>query len=531
MYLCGKRYKVIKRLGEGGFGCVYLAEDTLLGKTWAIKEAGNSDSISYAAVRAEISVLSRVSHPGIVRITDVFRSDDHIYIVMDHIKGMNLTEVMRSKKKIPEKVFLRWSMELCDAVSYLHHMDPPVVLRDIKPQNIMVKPDGHIVLIDFGAAIYENAVNAPAFGSRKYAAPEQTREGKADVRSDIYAIGKVMDAISGRDKPFGIKTVIKRCTMKKAGMRYRSAAAVKRDIIILRDLWKIMLLTAVILTAGILFISNASKKAEEISDNAIARQSYEQALLCFYELDDYKAAGRYLDEVPEEEYPEKPYYIELSEILSGECDGTESVAGVLERFEQFNDSMVKKEDTDRYIKNNFCMAKTYIASCPDNSGYDKACELADKVLQLAKEMDPGAEQYREDSLRLMINISILKGRNAGADKKSDYHQAIKLIDELISLPDVSADKSCVIAKRMDEAALYTELKEYDSACEVYAKTEEEYPYDPGINYLSHLSLLMQSGAPDTEIKELWNEIEKVDGMESSPDYRIMEERVREYRIS
>lgn len=527
MYLCGKRYKVIKRLGEGGFGCVYLAEDTLLGKTWAIKEAGSSDSVSYAAVRAELSVLSKVSHPGIVRITDVFRSDDHIYIVMDHIKGMNLTELMRLKKKIPEKMFFRWSMELCDAVSYLHHMDPPVVLRDIKPQNIMVRPDGHIVLIDFGAAIYENAGFSPAFGSRRYAAPEQTKEGRADIRSDIYAIGKVMDAISGKDKPFGIKTVIKRCTMKKACMRYRSAAAVKRDIILLRNLWKILLFAAVILTAGILFLGNASRKAEEISDNALAKQSYEQALLCFYELDDYKAAGRYLDEVSEEEYPERQYYMELSGILSGECGGTGSAAGILERFEAFNEDRVKDEDADRYIKNNFCMAKTYIASCPGKEGYEKAYELADRVWQLVRGKDTGADTYKEDSLKLMINISILKGRTAVEDKVSGYHQAIKLIEELTALPRVRSDRSCVIAKRMDEAALYTELKEYDSAREIYERTEEEYPCDPEINYLSHLSLLMQSGAPDTDIVTLWDSMEKVEGIESSPDYRIMEERVRE----
>ncbi len=531
MYLCGKRYKVIKRLGEGGFGCVYLAEDTLLGNTWAIKEAGSCDKISYAVVKAEISVLSKVSHPGIVRITDVFKSDGHIYIVMDHVKGMNLMEIMRLKKKIQEKILFRWFTELCDAVSYLHHMDPPVILRDIKPQNIMVRPNGHIVLIDFGAAVYENAENAPQIGSRKYAAPEQTEDGRADVRSDIYAIGKVIDAVTDKDKAFGIKSVVRRCTMKDARLRYRSVNAVKRDIILLRNIWKIMLGAAAVLTAGILIICSAKNRTEEINETAAARQSYEQGLLCFYELDDYKAAERYLEKVPEEAYPEKKYYMELTEMLSGETAGErpQSVIDVLESFEAYNESTVKNDDEDRYIKNNFCIAKTYIASCPGESGYEKAYDLAERVLKLSEGKDAGSGGYKEDSLKFMINISILEGRTEGSDMSGKYHRAVRLIDELTGLPDVRSDRSCVIEKRMDEAALYTELKEYDSAIGIYEKTEAEYPYDPGINYLAHLSLLIQSGADDASIRMLWDSIQQVDGIESSADYQVMEERIQELK--
>ncbi len=103
MYLSGNRYKVIRRLGEGGYGCVYLAEDQVLHKTWAIKEIGDEDNASYAAIKAEIGVLSKVSHPGIVRITDAFRSCRRAYIVMDYIKGMNLKQVMQSGKKLSDK--------------------------------------------------------------------------------------------------------------------------------------------------------------------------------------------------------------------------------------------------------------------------------------------------------------------------------------------------------------------------------------------------------------------------------------------
>ena len=150
MYLSDGRYRVIGELGSGGFGSVYLAEDQTLRKMWAIKKI--PEGLLKEAAEAELSVLTRASHPGIVRITDVFRTDGHIYIVMDHVKGMNLSKLIRSGIKIPEKTLFTWIIEICDAVSYLHGMSPPVIIRDLKPDNIMVRPEGHIILIDFGAA-------------------------------------------------------------------------------------------------------------------------------------------------------------------------------------------------------------------------------------------------------------------------------------------------------------------------------------------------------------------------------------------
>ena len=529
MYLCGTRYKVIGRLGEGGFGRVYLAEDTLLGNTWAIKETGSVDDVSYSSIKAEISVLSRSSHPGIVRITDVFRSEGHVYIVMDHVAGKNLKEILQSKKKIPEKIIFRWCVELCEAVSYLHHMDPPVIMCDIKPQNIMVRPDGHIILIDFGAALNDRINNAPSFGSKKYASPEQAAGQKPDIKSDIYSLGRVIDDMTGNNKPFGIKAVIKRCTMKNPRLRYRSVNAVRRDIKLCADIGIAVVCVAVILLAGTFFIMNAKKSTEKVNETAMekqaAKQAYEQALLCFYELDDYKAAEKYLDKVPASEYPEAEYYMELSDILSAGVTDNNALYEVLDRFGEYNEGTVKKDDRDRYVKNIFCMAKACIASDQGGNGYERAYALAGKVLDLYGDETADTTGYKEDALRLMINISILEGRTDGADMAGNYHRAIKLIDDLISLPSVNADRSCVIAKRMDEAALYTELEEYKSAMEVYAMTENDYPRDPGINYLAHLSLLMQTGAPRSDILSLWSEASGVEGIKDSSNFSIMEERI------
>ncbi|MBQ8955487.1 MAG: protein kinase [Lachnospiraceae bacterium] len=523
MYLCGNRYRVIGRLGEGGFGDVYLAEDRILKKTWAIKDIGESDRISYSLVRSEVSVLAKVSHPGIVRITDVFRSDGHIYIVMDHIKGMNLKELMNPDRKLSEKMLFKWSAELCDAISYLHHMNPPVILCDIKPQNIMVKPDGHIVLIDFGAAIpyASDDKDELSFISRGYASPEQLKGDRADIKSDIYSLGKVLDLLSGKSKPFGFSAVIKRCTMKNPKLRYKSAKAVRRDIVIVRNLTRIAAALIIFLIGGCMLLFKAREGALDINEQSRIRQAYEQGLMCFYELDDYEAAGRYLAEVSENEYPEAKYYIELSSLISG-GDDSGKLADILKSFESFNEDTISKEDPVRYIKNVFCIAKVYISYDTGGDRFDKAFAIVSRILGKCEKSG-----YREDALKLIINILILQGRSDESIRTRCYHEAIGYIEELISLPE-SEDDASVIARYMDEASLYTELGENEKAIEVYENTESLFPYDPGIRYFAHLSLLIQSGADASEIRSLWDAIEKVEGIETDSNYEKMKERMEGY---
>ena len=533
MYLSGNRYKVIRRLGEGGYGCVYLAEDQVLHKTWAIKEIGDEDNASYAAIKAEIGVLSKVSHPGIVRITDAFRSCRRAYIVMDYIKGMNLKQVMQSGKKLSDKVIFRWGEEICDAVSYLHGMEPAVILRDIKPQNIMVRPDGHIVLIDFGAAFKHvrgsDDGGEYSFGSRGYASPEQLNDGRADVRSDIYAIGKVLDYISGKDKPFGFSFIIKRCIMKKPELRYKRVSSVRRSLVLLSHAGAIALTSAIILMAGCIFLTLERDKTEDGISNARAEQSYEQGLMCFYELDDYEATLRYLDAVPEELYPEKEYYKALAGELAGGNEA-EKIDDTLSDFEEYNESHVKQQDTDRYLRNNFCMAKAYI-SRGDARGYEKAFDIMSRTLLVCRGEEGLCEtpvRYESDALKVLINILVLEGREEKAARADKYRSAIRYIDELISMPEIAGDSEYVIAKRMDEAALLTEIQEYREAIKIYDGTEKDYPLSPKIKYFAHMSLLLQQNAKTYEVATLWDMISRIDGIEADPNFKVMEERVESY---
>ena len=533
MYLCGNRYKVLGRLGGGGFGNVYLAEDQFLKKTWALKDIGSINDISYTLVRAEVSVLTKVSHPGIVRITDVFISNDHIFIVMDHIRGMNLEELLGSGRRLSGHMLHKWSMELCDAVSYLHHMQPPVILCDIKPQNIMVKPDGHIVLIDFGAAIPcapAETAESFSFATRKYASPEQLQGKKPVIKSDIYSLGKVLDRLYGRDKPFGLSFVIKRCTMKDPVFRFGSVRAVQRALILSASLTRILICLILLLTAGCLILSKAGEKARLINESARAAQAYEQGLMCFYELDDYEAAKRYLSEVPSEDYPEAAYYIEISDLIMS--DGTdEKLDEVLKSFEAFNEREIFPAGTDRYMKNSFCIARIYMSYDMKDSRYEDACSILSHILTLCR-ADPEEEkkdlqQYEGDALRMLINLLILQGRSDEELMSKSYHEAIGYIEELTAL-DESHDDRTLISGYMDEAALYTELGEYDNALRIYDRAEERFPLAPEIKYFSHLSLLMQSDASEDEILSLWKRIVQVPGIEQDEGFEKMKERMEGY---
>ncbi len=111
---------------------------------------------------------------------------------MDYIWGINLKELCRAKKKIPGKTILRWGIELCDVLDYLHNQKPPVIYRDLKPENLIIGKKGKLSLVDFGIALIRDRHSAEdRLGTAGYAAPEQYR-GRAAVQSDIYGLGMVL---------------------------------------------------------------------------------------------------------------------------------------------------------------------------------------------------------------------------------------------------------------------------------------------------------------------------------------------------
>ncbi len=240
------KYKVLRLLGEGGEGSVYLARDEDLQRMAAVKHLGKS--------RREAEWLQKLEHPMLPVIYELLW-DESWYLVMEYIRGITLRRYIDENGYACEEQVCTWIEQLLDVTEYLHTMKPPVIYRDFKPDNIIVCPDGHIRLVDFGAAVLRN------YGSQDhivmavtqgYAAPEQlglTGIGAyADERSDIYALGKVLYyMMTGADpakppyaslpvqdyQPFvskKLERVIRKCMEEDPAQRYRSAEEVRTHL-------------------------------------------------------------------------------------------------------------------------------------------------------------------------------------------------------------------------------------------------------------------------------------------------------------
>jgi len=206
------RYKIVELVGQGGMGAVYRAEDLRLeGRQCAIKEVGldieASPSLQAQAreqFHREASVLARLDHPNLPKVSDYFSEGDRDYLVMDFVSGRNLKEIVdearRQGRFLEEKQVLAWAEQLCDALEYLHSQDPPVLHRDIKPANIKLTPGGIIKLVDFGLVkllVPDDARTITILqgrGTVQYTPLEQYGgdTGHTDVRSDIYALGATL---------------------------------------------------------------------------------------------------------------------------------------------------------------------------------------------------------------------------------------------------------------------------------------------------------------------------------------------------
>ncbi|MCB2294032.1 serine/threonine protein kinase [Clostridium algoriphilum] len=204
------KYEVMKTLGKGGMGVVYLCKNTRLGNLWAIKEViQNSKNID---ILTEAIILKDLSHPGIRRIVDIFYASNNLYMVQDYVDGQTLKEYVQANGRIETERVCQITSDLCDIVGYLHNQNPAIIYRDIKPSNIMITPSGKVVLIDFGISkVYKSDTEQDTVcaGSNGYAAPEQYGSGKCCTQTDIYGIGMlVYFMVKGRTPLTGIEPLL-----------------------------------------------------------------------------------------------------------------------------------------------------------------------------------------------------------------------------------------------------------------------------------------------------------------------------------
>lgn len=207
-----KRYEIIKVLGVGGMGAVYLAQDlrfTGVVRRCAIKEMISTTPdphirrLAVESFSREANLLVQLNHPGIPKIYDFFTENIRSYLVMEFVDGDDLENVLEhTEGMLKEDTVLDWAIQVCDVLVYLHSQAPPIIFRDLKPSNIMLRKDSKkIALIDFGIAkAFEAGQKGTMIGTEGYSPPEQYR-GVADPRGDIYALGATLHHLLTKRDP------------------------------------------------------------------------------------------------------------------------------------------------------------------------------------------------------------------------------------------------------------------------------------------------------------------------------------------
>lgn len=219
------RYKITELVGEGGMGAVYRAEDLRLeGRQCAVKEISlemepteSARTQTQEQFHREASILARLDHPTLPKVSDYFTEGQREFLVMDFVPGRNLKDLMdearRQERTLSEKQVLNWAAQLCDALDYLHNQNPPVLHRDIKPANIKLTPGGTIKLVDFGLVklmVPDDATTITIVqgrGTVQYTPLEQYGgdTGHTSARSDIYSLGGTLYHLLTNQPPLDAK--------------------------------------------------------------------------------------------------------------------------------------------------------------------------------------------------------------------------------------------------------------------------------------------------------------------------------------
>jgi serine/threonine protein kinase len=263
------RYLVVNLLGQGGMGAVYQATDRKFGNAVALKETFYSDLQLRKAFSHEARLLNRLRHAALPVVTDYFAIGERQFLVMQYIPGKDLEELLAERKAQGQGVFLTsqvllWADQLLDALEYLHSQKPPIIHRDIKPQNLKLTPRGEVILLDFGLAkgivTHQSQASQSIRGyTPNYASLEQIRGTGTDSRSDIYSIGATIYhlltgempqdamtriaailmgqpdplrpiAVLNPDVPAMIAAVIEKAMSPHPDQRYSSAAAMRQAL-------------------------------------------------------------------------------------------------------------------------------------------------------------------------------------------------------------------------------------------------------------------------------------------------------------
>lgn len=247
-------YQISCELGQGGSAVVYLAHDIRRDMMVAIKRVCKDKFTDFVSAReslmCEFNIQKMCRHSGIANVHDFFEYNDEFAIVMDYIAGDGLNQLIEKHGFLSENDVLRWGIQICSTLSYLHNMGSPLYLCDIKPSNIIINSNSDAILIDFGVSKHDMTFHdgeTTVLGTSGYAAPEQMARN-VDGRTDIYGLGQTLyHALTGRsiaEPPYenipvrqirptlskNTERIIARCVLLNPEKRYQTADELKTDM-------------------------------------------------------------------------------------------------------------------------------------------------------------------------------------------------------------------------------------------------------------------------------------------------------------
>ena len=241
-------YEVLSLIGKGGMSTVFKARHVRLNTIVAVKSVRKDQAVDLAA---EVHILTKLNHPNLVRVIDIFEDEKLLYIVMDYVEGEDLQHVIKREKVIPEETVTEWFRTLAGLLRYLHTRKPPIIYRDMKPANVILQTDGTLKLIDFGIAREYKAQasgDTTYIGTNGFAAPEQFGLAQSDGRTDIYSLGMTMFYLatgkSPLEPPYGytparklnpeisekLEAILEKCIKSNPEDRYQNADELLNDL-------------------------------------------------------------------------------------------------------------------------------------------------------------------------------------------------------------------------------------------------------------------------------------------------------------
>ncbi|MCR4807456.1 MAG: serine/threonine protein kinase [Lachnospiraceae bacterium] len=422
------RYRIIKKIGKGGTSSVFLAEDISIGKKWAVKFLPGDDDTIWLA-QNEINMMIRLDHQMFPRIVDAWQEREGYYIVSDYIEGVTLDRVLK-EKQINRRMLIGWWDDIAEAIGYLHSLKPSILYLDLKLENIMLKKDGTLKLIDFGIA-GRIADRGSLYGTPGYAAPEQyfNRGEMLDERTDIFAFGMLMYAMftgrrpdkdldrqdliirSDRRLPVRIRRIILHCISREKDGRYRNTDELLEALKTLKSRVDNAVRLKLAAAAAVIFmglfgaaavryvvaeprddiagemIAEANEHIENgeytregiriicgyiesgcLDEDICERFTYEVARNYFSVERNYREALRYFEKLDKEKWPEADYYIRLCRLQVSFEEDNEKYLECLKEFTDYNKGLGYGEN--RY-KNDIMIANLYDGLTGSDAGlYD-----------------------------------------------------------------------------------------------------------------------------------------------------------------